>query len=1136
MHRPYTLADALNLLISSLSQFYNRINLIPPSNHEDLDRFHELYIKRLEQDTNEFIEELKKQTNKTRSKRATLQEPITENFPSNRSFNSIDDEAVSDLMNGLSPRSVTPPISSFYRPIKHDDDDDEVDRLESFSEINNIVRNQHNQRNYKDLFAADDNDENENTQRESNPPLTTTTVQRQTIHNLFAADDDDNVVRNESFPNTNNIVPNQHNQRNYSDLFAADDNDENENTQRVSNPQPTTTAVQRQTIHNLFAADDDDDDNQESLRQQISMSKEDQLLRFAHAAQTYSDLSGSTSTSLLNTPTDVNPISKAFQLIDEQLERTIKQLNKLCNLVQDENGVNLIKIRCETIIKEIQKAIKDGKTNLFLFQDGPVTNAVKEGQVLVLEDINEPSQAVIERLNSLFETEPSFTLYEDFISADRTNESNTHRSKIPILPTFQVFATVHTDERTEHRLQLSAATRSRMTEIRVQPYDYTEMKELAKKIETNFTDKRKFDEKIEILAQELSPIISQTMLIDELNSRHFIQFAECLHLHRQSMPIEEAAALCTKFLFLDNVTQTQKSIISKLQSGNVAWEKVLTAFKCSYDCMKFDKQFEELGVYTELDQWCQTEEMILHPNTPNERKHLVLRLKFNKLIAPFAPQAKSLPKDYKFKLAVTKSVLNNISRILFSLHSSKRQLLIGPPGVGKTRIVEVLAEMLGYNVVRINFSSNTTFEDLIGSFVPRVVHGQRSFEFQEGPLYLALTKNLENTVLLFDELNLASKDLLNQLTPLFANEEEFFIPALAKRIPIKGSIVVAAMNPSSIGGGRGKLPRSTQTHFLQVHLAPFEIHEFEQITKSVLCPHLLPGYLTSRLIKKINIFHYEINEKARLRQIGRIGGPYDFNLRDIEKLSNLIGALSVTHRAHMTLAEQTNSSSMTTSLIDDDDDDDGDSFNRIEEQNLIRSLHVYLDIVYASRFENIHDQELVRDLIRQHFPLDNTIHHHNRQTMIDTDLNLQGYVRLGFVYVEKKEYPSYYRACVHSQRTLEKLQLLAAAAVSKATVLIEGDDCAGKTAIICELARVCGRRLLVLNLNHETTTSDLLGSWTVINKQSYEQRRKQNSQQFFNDVVRFTLTTLIPMAQKSEDAETLIRNMRSILNHWESGK
>ncbi|CAF3100875.1 unnamed protein product, partial [Rotaria sp. Silwood2] len=173
---------------------------------------------------------------------------------------------------------------------------------------------------------------------------------------------------------------------------------------------------------------------------------------------------------------------------------------------------------------------------------------------------------------------------------------------------------------------------------------------------------------------------------------------------------------------------------------------------------------------------------------------------------------------------------------------------------------------------------------------------------------------------------------------------------------------------------------------------------------------------------------------------------------------------------------------------------------------------------------------------RTHFALDPTTTIHRRQELIDTDLNLEGYARLGFIYIEKKQFQSTYRSLIHSQRTLEKLQILAAATVSKATVLIEGGDCSGKTAIVCELARVCGRRLIVLNLNHETTTSDLLGSWTVINKHSYEKRRKQNSQQFFNYFVRFALAVLLPVSQHFYEAQQLIRKIAHLIQQWEHGK
>jgi hypothetical protein len=50
---------------------------------------------------------------------------------------------------------------------------------------------------------------------------------------------------------------------------------------------------------------------------------------------------------------------------------------------------------------------------LFVFRDGPVSCAAKQGKLLLLEDFDSPSQATTERLNSLLEPEPSFALTED---------------------------------------------------------------------------------------------------------------------------------------------------------------------------------------------------------------------------------------------------------------------------------------------------------------------------------------------------------------------------------------------------------------------------------------------------------------------------------------------------------------------------------------------------------------------------------------------------------------------------------------------------------------------------------------------------------------------------------------------------
>ena len=44
--------------------------------------------------------------------------------------------------------------------------------------------------------------------------------------------------------------------------------------------------------------------------------------------------------------------------------------------------------------------------------------------------------------------------------------------------------------------------------------------------------------------------------------------------------------------------------------------------------------------------------------------------------------------------------------------------LVGPPGIGKTAIAEVAAEILGKRFVRICCSKNLSVEDLFGTYLP----------------------------------------------------------------------------------------------------------------------------------------------------------------------------------------------------------------------------------------------------------------------------------------------------------------------------------------------------------------------------------------------------------------------------------
>ncbi|MEI4197492.1 AAA family ATPase [Roseovarius sp. E0-M6] len=76
-------------------------------------------------------------------------------------------------------------------------------------------------------------------------------------------------------------------------------------------------------------------------------------------------------------------------------------------------------------------------------------------------------------------------------------------------------------------------------------------------------------------------------------------------------------------------------------------------------------------------------------------------------------------------------------------------LLIGLPGLGKTRLVDTLGTVMGLNTNRVQFTPDLMPADILGSEVLETgVDGSRAFKFIEGPIFCQL--------LMADEINRAS--------------------------------------------------------------------------------------------------------------------------------------------------------------------------------------------------------------------------------------------------------------------------------------------------------------------------------------------------------------------------------------------
>jgi MoxR-like ATPase len=89
-----------------------------------------------------------------------------------------------------------------------------------------------------------------------------------------------------------------------------------------------------------------------------------------------------------------------------------------------------------------------------------------------------------------------------------------------------------------------------------------------------------------------------------------------------------------------------------------------------------------------------------------------------------------------------------VDQTLITLLSGGHALLVGLPGLGKSRLVETLAVVLGLAARRIQFTPDLMPPDIIGSEVLDDADGRRAFRFVPGPVFCQL--------LMADEINRAS--------------------------------------------------------------------------------------------------------------------------------------------------------------------------------------------------------------------------------------------------------------------------------------------------------------------------------------------------------------------------------------------
>jgi MoxR-like ATPase len=144
-----------------------------------------------------------------------------------------------------------------------------------------------------------------------------------------------------------------------------------------------------------------------------------------------------------------------------------------------------------------------------------------------------------------------------------------------------------------------------------------------------------------------------------------------------------------------------------------------------------------------------------------------------------------------------------VDLVLASLLCGGHALLVGLPGLGKTRLVDTLSTVMGLKGNRIQFTPDLMPADILGSEVLDGTDGARSFRFIEGPIFCQL--------LMADEINRASPRTQSAL--LQAMQEKEVTIAGQHRALGRPFHVLATQNPIE-QEGTYPLPEAQLDRFL----------------------------------------------------------------------------------------------------------------------------------------------------------------------------------------------------------------------------------------------------------------------------------------------------------------------------------
>jgi MoxR-like ATPase/HEAT repeat protein/uncharacterized protein YegL len=413
---------------------------------------------------------------------------------------------------------------------------------------------------------------------------------------------------------------------------------------------------------------------------------------------------------------------------------------------------------------ELIGGIKPDSEGRFIWQEGIILKAAREGLWLVLEEINLASSEVVEILN-------------DFLITGKIaySENGEQKEVIPH-PDFRIFATGNPE---------SYSQRQKLSEIFISRFKIFYQKELSE--------------------EELSQVLSSLFRISASLALLIARFHISLQNQADSRIIGKAEKDPYTFTLRDIIRLGNRLGPSLKQESEDAGflKKLFTEFFCVYMGRMRDP-FEKEAMVSLLDAYFGF-----------RAKGMDLKAILAASSEDLRPLLKSLATSrggefipgHEADITPTPTQREALYLILKALINHEPVLLVGNPASGKTTLVRYLARQKETNLYFVNFSSDTGLEELLGGYIQ---DEQGKWYYRKGLLFKAIE---EGGWLLIDEANLSPlSEYLNTLLDFgyIVDEKENVCHAHPN------FRLFLAINPPSVHQSRNLLSPALKSRFAEV--------------------------------------------------------------------------------------------------------------------------------------------------------------------------------------------------------------------------------------------------------------------------------------------------------------------------------